>query len=335
MKVWGAIFNIFSAFMIMIIFMTFVNLTVIFNRDFDQARLNQAVKYATEAMFKSAIEVEDIDIDYTGLDIVSINPGNSLDIFLALMCFNYDLAVSEENKDYIEDSIANIVLTGSDGFYITQTVEDDTTPYDGVDGGEFVLKWSPKILYTLGVGNVTYALNIGKERYIAIDGTGNIEIPSNEGYPLGVTADMVLEIANKKITDNMVAEIENRNVVYKDSFDFKFFLPAVTTKAGVNPIRGAGILTLVQEAKYASNERISTISVSGFRTIERINVIAFRIVDEFDGSEVKYYCYQGQMDLSDIGSKYIIENYYRNTREAAKAGYNPHYGLLTKKTAKR
>lgn len=332
MKVWSAIFNIFAVLLLVMLSLSYLNVTKVMTRDFDQVRLNQAVEYSTEAAFLGTLSVEDIDIDYSNLDVVSINPSNALDLFETMMCFNYDLSTSKPNKDVIRDSIAIGVLSGSDGFYITQTSQDDTTPGNGVDGGEYTMRWSAKIPYLYKSGNKTYALNIKKQSWVSISNAGLLEIPVDVGYPSGLSEETILSAVNAQITNTMVEEIERKNI-NGNTFGFKFFLPVETTKSGVNPIDGPGILILLQGAPFASSERISAVSVSGYQTTTRINLIAF--TENISGVDRKYYCYEGQMDPADIGSRYIVDNYYRNTVAAAKAGYAPHYGLLAKKITRR
>lgn len=332
MKVWSAIYNVFAVMILIMFSMAYLNVSKVSQRDFDQARLNQAVEFSTEATFRSALAVEDINVDYTNSDVVSINTGDSLDIFESLMCMNYDLSVSDNNKKLIEQSIASIVLTGNDGFYITQSAQDDTTPGDSVKGMEYSLKWSIKMPYLMRDGNNTYALNIGREAYTSISDSGIFEIPTSPGYPSGITKDKALEVANAQIQKVITKEIELKNI-NNERFNYNFQLPSVTNKNGVNPIDGAGILVLIQGADYVSSEKMNAISVSGYKTIKKINVIAF--TETIDGTDRKYYCYQGQMDPTDIGSRYRVNNYYNNIIDAAKDGYAPNYELMTKKIADR
>ena len=326
MRVWGAIFNIFAVLMMLLMSFAFLNLTRVLDRDFDQARLNKAVEYSTEATFINTLEIEDIGLDYTDIEAIEINTGNSLDIFETMMCFNYDLSVHEENKKLIEDSVATMVLSCNDGFYIIQDIYNDTGK------GEYLLRWSPKIPYLYDDGSNKYAFNVVKQKWAKVSGSGDIEMPLEEGYPPGISHDKVLEVLNEQITRNIYVEIENRNA-NRDIFQYKFFLPAETTRAGVNPISGPGILTLIQGARFASKEMIGTVSVSGYKVVEKVNVVAF--TEKIDGVDKKFYCYEGQMDIDDIDTKYKVKNYYRDTRTAAKEEYSPHFGLMTKKITKR
>lgn len=328
MKVWSTIFNIFTLLIMGLMSISYIHVSRVANRDFNQARLNQAIEYATKETFTEALAVEDIDLDYETMGTVNINTGQSLDIFETMMCINYDMSVSYENKKYIENSIAAIVLSGNDGFYITQSVEDDTTPNNGVDGGEYVLRWSPKIPYLYEHSGTTYALNIGKEAYAGIDSSGKLIIPTNPGYPVGLTKEDAIIAANTQIKKAIVKEAEAKSS-NNDNFEYNVNLPVETINTGVNPIDGPGILVLMSGNRFASPEPIDAISVSGYKTTKRVNVIAF--TEMVNGVERKYYCYQGQMSPHDINSVYTIQNYYRTIADAAEAGYSPHYGLLSRK----
>ncbi len=328
MKIWSALFNIFAILMLVMLSVAYLNVDKVVKRDFDQARLNQAVEFSTEETFRRALAVEDIGIDYSNLDVVSINTGEALNIFETLMCMNYDLSVSDNNKNTIEQSIVSIALTGNDGFYVTQSSQDDTTPGNSVKGQEYPLKWSVKIPYLMTDGDKTYALNIGREAYASITSSGKFDVPVTPGYPPGITKAKAMEVANSTIQKRMIKEAETKHL-NDDPFSFNFQLPTMTTKKGVNPIDGPGILVIMQGASYASSEKIGAVSVSGFKTMEQINIVAF--TENVGGVDRKYYCYNGQMDPYDIGARYKIQNYYHSMKEAAEAGYAPHYGLLTKK----
>lgn len=329
MQVWSSIFNVFAIVILLYWNMAYVNTSKVLEKDFDQARLNQAVEYATEAMFQKTIEIEDIDIDYTNMNSVLINPSDSIDIFESLMCFSYNMSPSEENKKHVEHSIAAAILSSGDGFYIAEEVEDDITPGDANKGGDYVLKWGVKKPYTTKIGNKTYGFNIDKDKWVSVDSSGHISIPSGVGFEGGMTHDSALMIANQQINKAIIHEIERKNLNRK-AFEYKFYLPSVATKDGVNPITGPGVLMLVQALDFASTERIDAISVSGFKTRPRIQVIGFT-----DIGGRKYYCYDSQMDPADIGTRFTTTNIFRSIEAAANAGYAPHYQLLAKKITKR
>lgn len=355
MKVWAAIFNLFAVLIIMLLSLAYFNTNRVLDRDFNQARLNQAVKYSTEATLANSLSIEDTDLDYTDLNNISVSPGNSLDTFETMMCFNYNLSTSDSNKEDIENSIAVAVLSTNNGYYVTQTAEVDTTPNNGVRGGEYATKWSPKIPYTTKIGSKTYAINIGSKSYMGISDAGTVDTQVTSGYPMGINSqEKALEIANQEITKSMIKAIDDKNV-NNDPFNYKFFLPSETTKTGINPIKGTGILVLMQNTDFASAEKISSISVSGYKAIKKVNVVSY--IENVDGILKYYYCYQGQLNpnkiktysgslpasVGDINQGYAyVTNYFDNTRKAATGTeindnltihYQPDFSVLTKKIA--
>lgn len=348
MRVWSALFNIIALILILFIVIIFFNTTRVLERDFDQARLDYAVSFATRAMFEKTLEIGDLNADYTDISNVQLNSSNALDTFDNIMCMNYDLSTSKENKTMIENSIASVVLASSDGYYIAQLVNDyEIVGKNGVDN-EVVniqtLKWSPKIPYyvTLEGYNTTYALNFIDKKYISIrHGVSNadsstISIPQNPGYPGAIDANTVLKEVNNQITNSMIYEMNVRNYTKKEN-EYKFYLPLEQTYKGVNPIEGPSILMLVQGVEYASTQRLDAISVAGYKVAAKIAVIAFE--DTARGNR-KFYCYESQLPSDDISigssgsGRYRIVNYYNNTTEAAKAGYAPNYEFLKRKIIK-
>lgn len=331
MKVWAAVLNIVAVLFLCLFMSDFRSLLEINERDFDQARLNLAVEYATEAMFQKTLEIEDIDTDYSDLSVVHINSSDSLDIFESLMCLNYNMSPSETNMALIEDSIAASVLSSNDGFYITQLSDVDNNPNDEVDGGEKELKWSVKIPYIFEKDGDKYMVNISEEKWakVEVDRAGiTITLPTEDKYPDGITKQEAIASANAQINKAIIKEIKDRNT-NQEGFKHKVYLPYETTKYGVNPVKGPGVLMFIQNAKYASTESMDAVSVSGFKVIEKATVVGF--TDELGN---KYYCYDTQMDPIDIGVKYDIVNYFQSLEAAAEAGYMPHYDLLSKKITK-
>lgn len=331
MRVWSAVLNIIAVLFICIFLSDYRSLVDINERDLDQTRLNLAVEYATEGMFQKTIEIEDIDTDYSDMSVIHINSSDSLDIFETIMCFNYNMSPSDFNKALIEDSIAAAVLSGNDGFYITQLSDVDKNPNDDIDGGEKALRWSLKIPYIFEKDNSKYMINISEEKWAEIKMTNNgitLVLPTEDKYPDGITKQEAITSANNQINKAIIKEIKDRNT-NQQGFKYKVYLPYETTKYGVNPIKGPGILMFIQDTKYASSQAMSAVSVSGFKVIEKATVIGF--TDEIGN---KYYCYDTQIDPVDIGVKYNIVNYFQSMESAAEAGFMPHYDLLSKKITK-
>lgn len=316
MKVWSAIFNLIAVMMLVFMLVMYLNYTKVLKRDFDQARLNQALEYATEGMFQKTIEVEDIDTDYSDMYSVEINPSDSLDIFECIMCFNYNMSPSEENKKHIENFIPTAVLSTNDGYYIAQWIED------------YGLHWSLKYPYYIDIGDKSYTVNLHTEKWMSGTESGQFKVSVGTGYESGITMEEAVTAANNQINLAMINEIERKND-NGNTFNFKFFLPSETTEKGVNPITGPSVLLFMQGVDFASTERMNSIAVSGFKTVTRANVVAF-----IENGR-KFYCYESQMDPNLISSGvYDIRDTYRTIEDAALDGYSPHFDLLTKKITK-
>lgn len=316
MKAWSAIFNLIAVMMLIFMLVIYLNYTKVIRRDFDQARFNQAVEYATEGMFQKTIEVEDIDTDYSDMYAVEINPSDSLDIFESIMCFNYNMSPSEENKKHIENFMPTAVLSTNDGYYIAQWIEDHG------------LHWSLKYPYYIDIGDKSYTVNLHREKWMSGTEAGNFKVSVGSGYESGITMEEVLTAANNQINLAMISEIERKND-NGNTFNFKFFLPSETTERGVNPIQGPSVLLFMQGVDFASTERMNSIAVSGYKTVNRANVVAF-----IENGR-KFYCYESQMDPNLISlGVYDIVDTYRTIEDAALDGYSPHFDLLTKKITK-
>jgi len=330
MKVWGAIFNIIAVLIIITITMSMSQFIRISRRDFDQERLNISVTYATEAMFRESLKVQDIGLDYFHEDMIDISPGNSLDTFLELMSINYGLSNSQENSELLLNNINALILLDSSGFYTLQLVQDDTTPQDNIMGREFAFRWSVKIPYMKTVGNTTVALSTGREGWASITTGGTILAQEGEDNPLGLTDLQINSTIREQIKENIIAEASKRELD-TGIFDNLITIPFTQTITGVNPLDPPGILLLMSGGGYASVDDISAVSVSGFKVRERNNIVGF--IENSSGR--RYYAKQGQLDPGRINipgpSGYMILDYFNNMREAAEAGFFPHIGILRRK----
>ena len=362
MKVWYSVFNLIGVVMLLMISMCYLNVSQTFQRDFDQVRLNYAVEYATEAMFLATLETDDLDIDYSDLGNVSIDSSDALDIFCSLICYSYDMSTSEENFIDIENSIASVVLAGAGGYYIGQFMPEDQTVGDGARSDGLRLVWSIRYPYfinptknALGDGehyqlmkdDKSYAVEYmnGKWTQVTIGdsiASTTTYVPNEYKYPMNVDELSIQQAVDNQIHDAMMREIARKNLNY-DEFQFRFFLPDVTTLTGVNKIEPPAILMLMENIDFASSERIHAISVSGFKVTPRVNIVAF--TDTVTGRN--YYCYESQLletekDACCGGTgDFHIENYYRTLKDAAcekglnGAGYYaPYHEIMARKITK-
>lgn len=330
MKIWGALFNMIGVLVLLFLCMTHFNTTKVLQRDFDEARLKIAVDYATEAMFAKALEVEDIDTDYSSLGNISVNPSDSLDIFESIMCLNYGMSPSVDNKMTIENYIPTAVLASDDGYYLLEEVQDDITPKDSNKGGDYTLRWSLKRPYFAKstLDGRRYAISMSRPKWAGVSNSGDVTVSTEKRLPAGITEDDIIPAVNDSITAAMSYEIARKNW-NSEAFEYKFYLPYETTRKGVNPITKPSVLLFLQGVDFASSENIDVISVSGFKAVARNTVVGFK-----DGNGNKYYCYNGQMTQAEIGTYFHVTDHFREIDDAAKAGYSPHHQLLTRKITK-
>lgn len=350
MKVWGAIFNVVAVLIIMILFVVYSNMSTVIQRDFDQVRLNYAVEYATEGMFQTTLKSEDLDIDYTDIENVKIDSSDALNVFCSMLCLSYDMALSDENFENIENSISAIALAGTDGFYIGKMSDNDASFGDGILVDSKKLRWSVKIPYFISDENYTYAVSFGSDDWSRISCTTsdssisgvNIHVSANEGLPMGISEEDVQHAVNNQVRNALLAEINHRNY-NQEAFDYKFYLPDTTTVNHVNPIEPPSILLVMRGIDFASSEKINALSVAGFKVTQRVNVIAF--VDTVTNKS--YYCYESQLrdeerDACCGGTgRFHIENYYKDIKDAASdispttgEHYYPYYDVMTRKITK-
>lgn len=328
MKTWSVVFNIFAVLILIMLLVVYYNNAVVIEKEFQEIRLKAAVSYSAEAAFLSTIEVEDIGIEYINLDAVVINPGDCLDVFESMMCLNYNMSPSEENKALIEEHIPVAVLACNDGYYITTLAEIDTTPDNGVMGNEYGLRWSIKKPYTINRDDTLYAVNLRNESWVSVrENNGNIEVKDGITRPFGATSqeyrNIILREINSQITRDMLYQIDKTNINRK-GWDYTFYLPPMQTSTGINPIQKTSLLILLQGVNFASTHRIDVVNIAGLTTVRKKVVIAF--IDP--ETNIKYYCYEGQLPETLMN---YVENYYNNVEEAAMAGYKPHYEYLQKR----
>lgn len=350
MKVWGAIFNIIAVLIIMLLLLVYSNMSIVIQRDFDQIRLNYAVEYATEAMFQTTLKSEDLDMDYTEIDNVKVDSSDALNIFCSMMCLSYDMAMSDENFENIENSISALALAGNDGYYIGKMYDNDSYFGDGVLVDSEKLRWSVKIPYFIKQDDYTYAVSFGLDDWnrVSLAKTNNslsdvtVHASTEEGMPMGITDELIKHTVNNQIRDSLMAEIDRKNY-NGEAFNFKLYLPDTTTVNHVNSIEPPSIFLVMEGVDFASSERINALSVSGFKVTKQVNIITF-IDRETNRS---YYCYESQLrdeerDKCCGGTgKFHVENYYKNMKDAASAvspttgeHYSPYYDILTRKITK-
>lgn len=325
MKTWSPIVALLGVLVLFFLLIVFYKTDTMMERDFENIRLRYAVDYASAAAFQSTLEAEDIGLDYTDLDSVTINPTTCLDTFKSLMCLSYGMSMSAENFALLENYIPTAVLATNDGYYIASMQEIDTTPMDTTKGGEYKLTWSLKKPYAIERGNTLYATNLANESWTSVEdsSSGGVVIQQGDTYEGGIDAKEIIKAVNHKISGDISYIVRERNKVSnKIGLDNLFFSPSEVTQSGINAITKPTLLIMMQGVDFAGSQQLSTVSVGGFKTIHKSVVLGFTDVDG-----IKYYCYEHQATPEQLDN---AEDFFNSVEEASQAGYYPHYINLSK-----
>ena len=331
MKVWSAVFNLLGICIIVIMVTVFYRHLDVIQTDYDTAVLRQAVEYAGRASFRTALESGSADTDYTHLGVVRLNPSETLNTFTDIICMTYNLALSDENKEYIERHIPTAILCGYDGYYITELRDGDTTEYVNkyykkgtTDVIETAVKeqsrlgWSLKMPYVTEVEDKIVALSMDGGRYLEVGDNGNLAE--------GITTE---ELANSRINavisdalSNNIKQIRaGREAIGQSVYgrNYRVYIPAETTFSGINSIDSPTLIILLEGGDFAGKAKKTEASISGLKVIEKDWVVGYSVGGE------DLYCYASQYDLEESLTATV---YYTSAMEAARAGYNPDYERL-------
>lgn len=329
MKNWFGIFNFLGLGMLMLMIIIYFNQIEIIQTEYDTSRLNMAIDYAGEAAFMESLHAGNIGLTYQSIDYAVLNPTYCLDVFESLICLNYGMIDSIENKQYVESCIPSAILACNDGYYITLLSEVDTA-IDQVSGGEYGFKWSFKLPYTVVNEDKTktISVNLSTEDWIMASAAGStLSVHYGTSYAdsqvQGILSRKVVQRAiNTTLTDALA-----RNLDYvgnlRGGVDYNIYLPASMTSSGINDISSPSLIILLQGADFSGQAEVSEAVISGLRTERKIRVIGF-----VDTDGIRRYCYEGQYP-GGIGSSAI--QFYDSTEDAARAGYLPSYQYLSAK----
>lgn len=327
MKTWYGIFNIVALGLIMIMMSIFYTQTDTMKKEYDTHRLNIAITYSAEAAFMETLNVGDVNLSYTNMSDVILNPTYCLEIFESMMCLNYGMSDNEENRLYIESCIPTALLACNDGYYIT--LLSDVSTYDESTQKEIGFKWSMKLPYTVECPNGEIAVSLNSQKWIKAtknnDGTLSLLYGNNyaDSAVSGLlTRDLVKRSINTTLTNAIARNIDLVSTLRGDS-NYNIYLPAKQTSSGINGIISPSLLILVQGADFSGEAKVEEAVIAGLKTIKKVRIIGFI---DYDGNQ--RYCYEGQLpkNLQDN-----VENFYNSTEEAALAGYVPSYKYLQTK----
>lgn len=351
MRAFSAIFNLIAVVIFILFLGYYINVSSTIDLEIEQLRYEYAIKQATEAMFRSTLNAEDIGLDYTTMDYVTIDASEALETFDRVMCFNYNMSPSDENFSTINESIAACVIAGFDGFYMAQMSEADTIKDNNITVDDYSLRFSVKIPYYIEANDKVYAIDTYKKTYASMS-TNNVNSTPTFNYdgnslPAGVTEDDLTNAINTQIRDRLINELENSdNVALKDISGLRIYFPNQTTATGVNPFSVPGIIMIMQGSEFSGTEKLLAMGVSGYKIVPKNNVVVF--TDTVTNRS--YYCYEDQLKDEEktaesggiaIGGTYgrfKIENYFDSIQEACaevspETGlrYVPYYDIMARK----
>lgn len=364
MRYFSSIFTLVGIAIILVELMIFNNHYDVIKRDYDSAVLSQAIEYASEAAFAQSLQSGHIGGDYTDLEDIVCDPTNTLETFCANMCISYDMALTEENKNAIKNSIDTAVLVNNDGYYVTwlseikHSVELDKADLTGKSKDEitkvknkvnhdystYEYKWSPKLPFSYELTengmNDTIAFNLVNRNLIIYNNADGMVYPLIKGDMKAATggymrytgvqypADLVNDQIKIRVANDRLADAINYNISQvvdiKGGSDYTVMLPSETTIDGINPVLGNSFLVVISHADYAGKARLNDAILSGLRASNKIYYVGF-----IDKDGVKRYCKNGQIPMSDgFNPDFKVEQKYLTADEAVRAGYSPHYEYL-------
>lgn len=330
MKVWSVIFDFIMVLIIVMAMNIYYRDAKAWEEDFETIKFQRSLDLSAEAAFIEAMSQGDIGTDYNNMYDIKLNPAFTLETFETLMCLNYDMVISNENKLHIESFISTAMLLSNDGYYITKAY-----PVNTDNGTEWRFNWSLKIPYVMPIKNNTLntlaalAVNLSDDRSIFVeekDGLPYVEYLNNfdeldtKFRYTYINSDTLKRVAvkdyRKTAISSIITDALNYNIEevisYRGGIDYKLFIPSAQTSNGINNIESPSILFVVSGADFSGNRKLNSTSISGLRTDKKIRVICY--VE--DG--IKYYCYETQLENISL-----IGEFANSVEEAAKMGYIP------------
>lgn len=294
-------------------------------KEYDTHRLNIAINYSAEAAFMETLSVGDVDVSYMNMSDVVLDPTYCLEIFESMMCLNYGMSDSPENRFYIENCIPTAVLACNDGYYIT--ILSDIN--DGIDGQEIGFKWSVKLPYTIEFPNGEIAVNLNSEEWVKAtqEANGSLTLLNGNSYADNAVSGLLSKSVVKRSINSTLTNAIARNIdlvsKIRGDVSYDIYLPATQTAAGLNDISSPSLLILIQGADFSGQAKVDEAVIAGLKTVKKVSLIGFT-----DSDGKKRYCYESQLPSNLLGN---VITFFNTTEEAAVAGYIPSYEYMQKR----
>lgn len=339
MKYFSGVFALLGVVILMVELSIFNNQCEIMKRDFDTNRLAIAIQYAEECAFANSLKSGNISSDYIDSLKVTCDPTNTLDIFSAVMCANYNMAVTSQNKQTILNSIDAACLVNNDGYYIAllSTIKDGTAQDKEVVSNEkYEFKWSPKLPFSMELKksdgspiNATIGFDLhnadldiydqdAKRVYQAkgsvIKSIAYEDVTINEETIKiqKTTTDGVYYYDGGKFSPNLVSDkVKWRSVNNKIADAINYNISVVSEKRGGSTYNVHLSSKTTQDGinPVIGNSLIVVISNADYARKAQLTeavISGHRVTDRlyiigFEENGVKYYCKNGQLPLDDNG----------------------------------
>ncbi|MCD1257380.1 hypothetical protein B5M42_000835 [Paenibacillus athensensis] len=301
--------------------------------EIEQLKLSYAIDYATDAGSMAMLKTGRLNMDYTDTKSVTVDPNLALDTFLDVFCFNYDLQPTAANKALIKDYIPVAAVAGFDGYYLAspQLVSNGGGNYpDNYSAGaagedvDWDVVFGMKLPYTYTFGSTSYALNMGLEYTLALNGSDLVKQPGLPPTAAGPMSKMQARNHITTLVSNDMASTINRINANNPNWHHAFYIPSqLTTFSGVNSIEGPSFLVLLQNLTLSTAKPISGFSVSGSRIDSTRMLVGYR------RNLTKYYAYADEAPPTSIMDNQAIEKVFETPKEAALDQYNYDFNYIT------
>lgn len=281
--------------------------------------LKQVVNNCTDSAIEELLEASNLGMDYADWGRFNTDPDLALDDYLMTFLLNYDMPITERNKEDVKANyIKAFCVVGYDGYYIydlrTDLVDNGLLHKDV----EYNLISSPKMPFLYKDERddryVTYALNMGFKRcYRVTDATLSVV-----NSPL--SQEETLKIINTRVSDDLMQRVDR---AYENNWLESVYIPtSLSTLSSTNAIESPTVMCFMDGVDLNSYTKVNAFGIGGSRAKVSRPVAAYqRIVN---GSPMKFYAYHDLLpDTLPNGDSFntVIEEMFMSPQEAAAAGY--------------
>lgn len=277
-----------------------------FNK-FEEYRLQRVNNYCVDAAIGELMYSDDLDMDYTELTDIKIDPLLARDTFLTVLALNYDMQPTNYTKEMLSAEYLDLmVITTYDGYYLfnrngaIDTSNNNIKTYQALP--------SLKQPYTYQTSEGLYALNLGFDTATLLDNTGVRKVKS----PL--TRMQALTVINKQLNSVINAELQNNGSLKN------VYIPVTATTVGEanNSIDSISVIAFINGVKINTTTKLNAFSIGGAK-IDKNRMIAC-----YTRNGKKQYCFTDLIPSSVADPSRIEEwaDYVVPTmQDAAELGY--------------